>query len=178
VVDWLSFIAAMTKALAWPLIVVVLAVSAMKIFREPISDLIRRIVTMKAGPFSAKVKAPGADEIVKKIGEVAAHLIAGDGEHLDAQRLVIRDSKDRPRVILGTVEPSGEPFLALFDEDGEVRASLSAGSAADPAGVAMLLFPGKGRPPGDMAALIGAESSDGSGAVGIRDSSGTWKEIS
>jgi hypothetical protein len=91
---------------------------------------------------------------------------------------VIRDSKDRPRVILGTVEPSGEPFLALIDEAGEVRASLSASSAADPTGVAMLMFPRKGRPPGDVAAMIGAENSDGSGAVGVRDSSGTWKEMS
>jgi hypothetical protein len=177
-VDWLTFIASMTKALAWPFTAMVLAVSAMIVFREPISDLIRRTVAMKAGPFSAKAKTLGPDKIVKQIQEIAAHLAAADTEHLDALRLVIRDAKDRPRVLLGTVEPSGEPFLALVDEDVEVRASLSASSAADATGVAMLLFPGKGRPPGDMAAFIGADSSDGSGAVGIRDSSGNWKEMS
>jgi hypothetical protein len=42
----------------------------------------------------------------------------------------------------------------------------------------MLMFSGKGWPPGDMAAMIGTENRDGSGAVGIRDSSGTWKEMS
>jgi hypothetical protein len=177
--DWLSFIAAMTKALAWPLTVGVLVVAAIIVLREPISDLVGRIVTMKAGPVSVKTRPPNRDpEVVKQIQEIAAHLAAADTEHLDALRLVIRDTRNRPRIIIATGEPSGEPFLALIDENGEVRASLSASSAADPTGVAMLLFPAKGRPPADMAAFIGADSSDGGGAVGIRDSSGTWKEIS
>lgn len=74
----------------------------------------------------------------------------------------------------------GAPFLALIDEDGEVRATLAAGSAADPAdpeGIVMLMFRGKGTAPHEMASFIGVER-DGSGAVGVRDSSGGWKEIS
>jgi hypothetical protein len=63
----------------------VLAVSAMNVFREPISELIGRIV-MKAGPVRVKAKAPGPDKIVKQIREIAAHLAASDTEHLDAVR--------------------------------------------------------------------------------------------
>ena len=75
---------------------------------------------------------------------------------------------------------SGAPFLALIDEDGEVRATLAAGSAAGPADldeIVMLMFRGKGTAPHEMASFIGAER-DGSGAVGLRDSSGGWKEMS
>ena len=41
----------------------------------------------------------------------------------------------------------------------------------------MLIFRGKGQPTNDMASVIGAER-DGSGIVGVRDSSGGWKEMS
>jgi hypothetical protein len=177
-VDWLTFIAAMTKALAWPLTAMVLAVSAIKIFREPISDLIGRISKLKFGRVSVEAKASKVDaEIVKLVREITALPAMPGEEHFETRRLVIRDSKGLPRIIAGTVE-SGEPFLALIDEEGAIRASLSASSAADSTGVAMLWFPGKGRPLRDMASFIGAESTDGSGAVGIRDSSGTWKEMS
>ena len=92
---------------------------------------------------------------------------------------MIRDAKGRPRILASTVE-SGAPFLALIDEDGEVRATLAAGSAADPAdheAIVMLMLRGKGTAPHRIASFIGAER-DGSGAVGVRDSSGGWKEMS
>jgi hypothetical protein len=162
----------------WSLSVPVMVILAMLIFREPIAALIRRVVEFKAGRVSMKAKGPSLDrEVMTEIKEIAAQQAATDDEHLEARRLVIRDSKGRVRILASTLESSGEAFLALVDEDGEVRASLGACSSADPTGVAMLLFPRKGRPPGDMASFIGAEA-DGSGAVGIRDSSGTWREMS
>ena len=77
-------------------------------------------------------------------------------------------------MLAATVE-SGEPFLTLIDEDSRPRATLVAASATDPDGLAMLFFHGESA--GDTASFIGAER-DGSGAVGIRDSSGIWKEMS
>lgn len=189
--DWLTFTVAMTKTLAWPLTTIMLAVLAIRVFREPIAELINRISKLKFGRMSMEAKASKIDaEIVKRVKAIIAPETA-DGakpaaasgpepalsENLDADHLVIRDSNGLTRIIAGTVE-SGEPFLALIDEEGEIRASLSAGSAADPAGVAMLMFSRKGLPPGDMAAMIGTENSDSSGAVGVRDSSGVWKEMS
>jgi hypothetical protein len=43
---------------------------------------------------------------------------------------------------------------------------------AETAEVAMIMFSVKGRPPGEMAAMIGNENRDANGALGIRDSSG------
>jgi hypothetical protein len=176
--DWLSFIAAMTKALAWPLTTAVLIISAIRVFRKPIGELIGRISKFKFGRISMETKASKVDrEIVKLVREITASPAMPGEEHFETRRLVIRDTKGLVRILAGTVE-SGEPFVALIDEDGEIRASLSASSASDPTGVAMLMFSGKGRRPGDMAAMIGTENSDGSGTVGICDSSGTWKEMS
>jgi hypothetical protein len=77
-VDWLTFIAAMTKALAWPLTAMA-AVSAISVFREPIGKLIGRIVTMKASPVSVKTKVPTLDpKILSQIQEIATHLAAAD----------------------------------------------------------------------------------------------------
>src|ERR1700676_2600138 len=102
----------MTKALAWPLTTIVLAVSAITVFRKPIGELIGRISKLKFGRMSMEAKASKADaEIVKMVKAITAQQ-AADEEHLDADRLVIRDSKGLPRIVAGTVE-SGEPFLAL-----------------------------------------------------------------
>jgi hypothetical protein len=86
-------------------------------------------------------------------------LASAGQDHADVERLVIRDAKGRPRILASTVE-SGAPFLALIDEDGEVRATLAAGSpadSADPEGIVMLMFRGKGKAPHEIASLIGAE---------------------
>jgi hypothetical protein len=48
---------------------------------------------------------------------------------------------------------------------------------ADHDGIAMLMFRGKGKAPYETASFIGADC-DGSGAVGVCDSSGAWKEMS
>jgi hypothetical protein len=156
----------------------VLVISAINVFREPIGELIGRISKFKFGRMSMETKTLKVDqEIVKLVREITASPSMPGEEHFETQRLVIRDSEGLVRILAGTVE-SGEPFLALIDEEGEIRASLSASSVSNPTGVAMLMFSGKGRAPGDMAAMIGTENSDGSGAVGIRDSSGAWKEMS
>lgn len=161
----------------WSLSVPLMVISAMLIFYSPIAALVGRIVEVKAGRVSMKTKAQRLDpEIMKQLQEIVSQA-AADEEHLDARRLVIRDSQGQPRIIAATLEPSGEAFLVLVDENGEVRVSLSASSAADPTGIAMLLFPGKGRPPSEMASFIGAEG-DGSGAVAVRDSSGILHEMS
>ena len=155
--------------------VLLIAVSAMLIFRAPIAALIGRIVEVKAGRVSMKAKAPVPDpEIMKQVLQIAAQQAAVDEEHLDAQRLVIRDSANRPRILASTL-PSGEPFLALFDEVARPRASLTASSAVDPNGIAVLVF--HGETASETASFIGAEC-DGSGAVGVRDSSGAWHEMS
>jgi len=160
----------------WPLVALVLGLAAMFIFREAISTFISRSHEWKAGRFSAKAKpsAPDPRMVAQTVREILED-VAGQ-EHLDLLRLVIRDSDGRPRILASTV-PSGEPFIVLLDEDREVRASFVLSSNADPSGVAMLTFSGKGQPAGDMASVIGAER-DGSGIVGVRDSSGGWKEMS
>jgi len=71
---------------------------------------------------------------------------------------------------------SGVPFLALLDEEGQARATLTVSPAADPEGVAILWFARKGTL-AEMASFIGAEN-DGSGTVEVRDSAGAWKEMS
>ncbi len=157
------------------LTVLVLALAAMLIFREPIAKFLGRILEMKAGPVSVKAQAPGPDPaIIKQIEEIAARQAVADEKHLDVQRLVIRDSAGRPRILASTL-PSGEPFLALFDEAGRPRASLTASSATDPDEIAILVF--HGQTAGETASFIGAER-DGSGAVGFRDSSGSLRVMS
>jgi len=161
----------------WSLSVTVIVVAAMLIFREPLGSLISQgSHEFKAGRFfSWKARRPPGPspkrlaQIFREIGEATSE------EGSDVQRLVIRDSQGRPRILASTVE-SGEPFLALFDEEGALRAALMAGLAADQDSVAMLTFPRKGMP-AEMASFIGAES-DGSGAMGVCDSAGDWKEIS
>jgi hypothetical protein len=174
-----SFLPALSS-FAWPLSALALGLAAMLIFREPIGTFIRRSHEWKAGGFfSAKAKPSGSDsriieQAIRKILETSP-----GQDQADVDRLVIRDAKGRPRLLASTVE-SGAPFLALIDEDGEVRATLAAGSAAepgDPDGIVMLMFRGKGIAPHEMASFIGAER-DGTGAVGVRDSSGGWKEMS
>src|SRR6266478_3253040 len=72
----------------WSLSILVMAVSAMIIFRAPVVALIGRVVEVKAGRVSLRVKAPGPDpEIIKQIEEIAGKQAAADEEHLDAQRL-------------------------------------------------------------------------------------------
>src|SRR6266851_900178 len=157
------------------LTVLVLALAAMLIFREPIAKFLGRILEMKAGPVSVKAQAPCPDPaIIKQIEEIAARQAVADEKHLDVQRLVIRDSAGRPRILASTL-PSGEPFLALFDEAGRPRASLTASSATDPDEIAILVF--HGQTAGETASFIGAER-DGSGAVGFRDSSGSLRVMS
>ena len=161
----------------WSLSVLVIAVTAMFIFREPISELIRRSHELRAGPFRLKAEHTANPKLFEDALREAREGAAKIEQQVDTRRLVIRDAQGRPRILASTLEPLGPAFLAVFDEDGEARASLVASSATDPSGIAMLLFPGKGRPPGDMASMIGAEM-DGSGAVVVRDSSGAWKEMS
>jgi hypothetical protein len=159
---------------SWPLAAIV--VSAMIIFSKPIVELIRGVNRLKPGVVSITAKASHQEaEIEKRVRAILGEFASSGAVHLDIQRLVIRDTQGRPRIIASTVEVSGEPFLALIDEEGDVRASLSASSATDPTGVAMLMF--LGGPPCNMAAFIAADSSAESGAVGIRDSSGIWKEM-
>ena len=158
----------------WSLSVLVMAITAMIIFREPIAVLISRSHELRAGRFFS-LKAKPIDpklieDALRKAGETAAEL----WEQLDTRRLVIRDVQGRPRIIASTL-PSEESFLALFDQAGQPRATLVASSAIEPDGIAMLLF--HGQTAGEMASFIGAEH-DGSGAIGVRDSSGVWKEIS
>jgi hypothetical protein len=155
----------------WPLATTVIALAAMIIFRREIGDVITRSHEFKTGRVSLKAKPPGPT--AREIKQILSEVEGGDGL-LDAQRLVIRDSSGRPRMLAATVE-SGEPFLTLIDEDSRPRATLVAASATDPDGLAMLFFHGESA--GDTASFIGAER-DGSGAVGIRDSSGIWKEMS
>jgi hypothetical protein len=163
------------SAFQWSVSVTIIVVAAMYFFREPISDFISRSHELKAGRFlSLKAKRPDVKIMEQVLESVKAAAQAAEGE-LDTQRLVIRDSKDLPRIIVSTA-PSGDPFLALFDEEGEVRVSLSASSTRDPNGVAMPIFRGKGRGPEEIASLIGAEL-DGSGTVGVRNSLGEWQEV-
>jgi hypothetical protein len=161
----------------WSLSVLLIVIAAMLIFREAIREIISRSHELKAGRyFSLKAKPSRPDQA---IAQIVRELSAAGQVQSDVDRLVIRDAQGRPRILASTVE-SGAPFLALIDEDGEVRATLAAGSAADPADpneIAMLMFRGKGKAVGDMASFIGAER-DGSGAVGVRDSYGSWKEMS
>ncbi len=162
----------------WSLSVLLMVVAAMLIFRRALSELISRSREVNAGPFRLKaehaVNPKFLEEALREVQEGAAKI---EQQQVDTRRLVIRDAQGRVRILASTLEPLGPAFLAVFDEDGEARASLVASSATDPSGIAMLLFPGKGRPPGDMASMIGAEM-DGSGAVVVRDSSGAWKEMS
>jgi len=161
----------------WSLSVLLMVVAAMFIFRRALSELISRSREVSAGPFRLKaehaVNPKLLEDALREVREGAAKI----EQQVDTRRLVIRDAQGRVRILASTLEPLGPAFLAVFDEDGEARASLVASSATDPSGIAMLLFPGKGRPPGDMASMIGAEM-DGSGAVVVRDSSGAWKEMS
>ena len=161
----------------WSLSVLLMVVAAMLIFRRALSELISRSREVSAGPFRLKaehaVNPKFLEEALREVREGAASI----EQQVDTRRLVIRDAQGRPRILASTLEPLGAAFLAIFDEDGEARASLVASSASDQSGVALLLFPGKGRPPGDMASMIGAEM-DGSGTVGVRNSSGAWKEMS
>jgi hypothetical protein len=161
----------------WSVSVLVIVIAAMFIFREAIREIISRSHELKAGRyFSLKAKPSRADPA---IAQLVRELSTAGQEQSDVDRLVIRDAKGRPRILASTVE-SGAPFLALIDEDGEVRATLAAGSPIDPSdpdGIVMLMFRGKGKAPNEMASFIGAER-DGSGAVGVCDSTGAWKEMS
>jgi hypothetical protein len=161
----------------WSLSVAAIAISAMVIFRKAVGELISRSHELKAGRYlSLKAKPSGLDPAIERL---VRDLAAAGQDQADVYRLVIRDAKGRPRILASTVE-SGAPFLALIDEDGDVRATLAAGAPADladPEGIVMLMFRGKGTTPHEMASFIGAER-DGTGAVGVRDSSGGWKEMS
>jgi hypothetical protein len=161
----------------WSLSVPAIVIAAMLIFRGPLGALISQgNHEFKAGRFFIwKAKRPSGPtpqilaQIVREIAQ------APEEGQFDGRRLVIRDAQGRPRILASTVA-SGEPFLALIDEGGEIRCSLTAGQAADPEGVAMLMFARKGTP-GEMVSFIGG-ANDGSGTVGVRDSAGTWKEMS
>jgi hypothetical protein len=161
----------------WSLSVPVMVIAAMLIFRGPLGALISNAShEFKAGRFfSWKAKRPSGPtpQILAQIAREIAQ--APEEGQFDGRRLVIRDAQGRPRILASTVV-SGEPFLALIDEGGEIRCSLTAGQAADRDGVAMLMFARKGTP-AEMASFIGAEN-DGSGTVAIRDSAGVWKEMS
>src|ERR1700730_17989063 len=103
--DWLSFIAAMTKALAWPLTTAVLIISAIRVFRKPIGELIGRISKFKFGRISMETKASKVDrEIVKLVREITASPAMTGEEHFETRRLVIRDTKGLVRILAGTVE--------------------------------------------------------------------------
>ena len=146
----------------------------MLIFREAIRDIVGRSHELKAGRYvSLKAKPSRPDPA---IAQLVRELSAAGQEQSDVDRLIIRDAKGRPRILASTVE-TGEPFIALLDEDREIRATLALSSNEDPNGVAMLTFRRRGQAVGDMASLIGAER-DGSGTVGVCDSSGAWKEMS
>jgi len=76
--DWLTFISEIAKALAWPLVVVILGLS----FRDKISDLILMLRTLKAGPVEAVF-----DSAAKQVALAAAREAAGtpsDGQRPDA----------------------------------------------------------------------------------------------
>ena len=129
----------------WSLSVLVMAITAMIIFREPIAVLISRSHELRAGRFFS-LKAKPIDpklieDALRKAGETAAEL----WEQLDTRRLVIRDVQGRPRIIASTL-PSEESFLALFDQAGQPRATLVASSAIEPDGIAC--FSSTARPPG------------------------------
>jgi hypothetical protein len=161
----------------WSLSVPIIVIAAMLIFRGPLGSLIGQgSHEFKAGRFfswKARRASGPSPQVIAQIAHGIAQAAAE--EQLDVRRLVIRDSEGRPRIVASTV-PSGEPFLALIDDAGEARVSLMASSAADPSGVAILMFARRGTP-NEMASFIGAEN-DGSGAVGVRDSTGAWKEMS
>jgi hypothetical protein len=152
---------------AWSLCVMMITVAAMIIFRKPIIALIDRSHKVKAGVFS--IEASKLDSIRRA---VIREKVPGAKE-LDIRDLIIRDSRGRPRIYASTAE-SGQPFLALLDEDGYPRAVLSASANTDRDGVAMLTFPK--RDESSIASFIGAEH-DGTGAVGIQDRDGTWREM-
>jgi hypothetical protein len=161
----------------WSLSIPIIVIAAMLIFKGPLGDLISQgSHEFRAGRiFSWKARRPSGptpQALAKIVREITQ---ATSEEKLDLRRLVIRDSLGRPRIVASTVE-SGEPFLALIDEAGESRATLIVGSAADQNGVAMLMFARKGMP-AEMSSFVGADN-DGSGTVGVRDSTGAWKEMS
>ena len=126
-----------------------------------------KAIEVRAGPFRLKaehaVNPKFLEDALHEVREGAAKI----EQPVDTRRLVIRGAQGRPRILASTLDSLGSGFPRGLDEYGEERASLSASSATDPSGVALLLFPGKCRPPGDMASMIGAEM-DGSGAVGVR----------
>jgi hypothetical protein len=162
----------------WSLSVPIMVIAAMIIFRRPLGSLIGQgSHEFKAGRFfSWKARRPlgPTPQIFAQIAREIAQ--APEEEHFDGRRLVIRDAQGRPRILASTVA-SGEPFLALIDEGGEIRCSLIAGQAADPDGVAAVLMFARRGSPTEMASFIGAEN-DGTGTLAIRDSAGAWKEMS
>lgn len=161
----------------WSLSVLAMVIAAMVIFREPIGELISRSHEWKAGSFfSLKAKQSAIDpKVMAAIRDMQKSAAAG-AEEADLQRLVIRDSNGKVRILVGTT-PSGQPFFSMFDEDGEPRASLVGSSAEDPDQLTMIMLRGKGKKPDDMACLIGAER-DGTGTIGVRERSGAWREMS
>lgn len=166
---------ALVMAFPWSLSVLIIAIAAMILFRQPISELIDRIreVKFKAGRFSLTTSRLDSEVVAQINREVRESAAAQD--EADLRRLAIRDSNGRVRILASTVE-TGAPYLALIDEDQNIRVALVASPATELDAVAMLTFYGIGQRPDEMGALIGAER-DGSGTVGMRNSSGEWKEI-
>ena len=132
----LAFVAEMTRALAWPLAVVVLVF----VFRAQIRERIPFLRTVKAGPLEATLgeeaagirRAAQAATDAPAVAEVAAAL----GDELSARlaEAIERDEETRRDEIedavryavgyghlLGTIIPPGEPLPEVFTawtEDG------------------------------------------------------------
>lgn len=160
----------------WSLTTLIIAITAMFLFRESMGGLIERTYDLKAGKIWVKAEQRTADieKIEQEVQRVIAQSATTDTQ-LDTDRLIIRDSNGHARIVAGVMEGSGEAYLAIADADGQIRTSLVSSSRGDPDGLAMLMFSGKSSD--ELASFIGAEA-DGSGSVGIRDSSGAWKEMS
>src|SRR5713101_871859 len=107
----------------WSLSVLAMAVTAMFIFREPISELIRKSHELRAGPFRLKAEHAVNPKFLEDALHEVWEGVAKIEQQVDTRRLVIRDAQGRPRILASTLEPLGAAFLAVFDEDGEARAS-------------------------------------------------------
>jgi hypothetical protein len=115
----------------WSASVMVISIAAMLIFRRPIRNLIYRSRQVKAGPVTFRAGAVRLEKVEEEIKKIPRARSAEEDLD-DVRRLVIPDCQGRPRILASTVQ-SGEPFLALLDEEGEARVTLAASASAGPA---------------------------------------------
>ena len=113
--DWLTFIAEMTKALGWPLV----AVAVLLLFRHQLRALLDRIKKGKFGPAEFEF-----EESIKTLKSEAEDLVQSPAEILSKEAVALLVSNPRAAIITSWLEVE-ESMRALLKAKGSATPSMA-----------------------------------------------------